>query len=112
MVLELTGSQSKIVYRPLPEDDPMQRRPDITKARELLGWEPTVGLRDGLMKTIDWFKKSLQISGQIFMANYKRIPIASWLQFELSLHQMSCIEQRRIARGVPNGRTHMFRVGQ
>jgi nucleoside-diphosphate-sugar epimerase len=59
IVLELTGSQSKIVYRPLPEDDPMQRRPDITKARELLGWEPTVGLRDGLMKTIDWFEKSL-----------------------------------------------------
>jgi nucleoside-diphosphate-sugar epimerase len=59
IVLELTGSQSKIVYRPLPEDDPMQRRPDITKARELLGWEPTVGLRDGLTKTIDWFKKSL-----------------------------------------------------
>jgi dTDP-glucose 4,6-dehydratase len=59
MVLELTGSQSKVVYRPLPEDDPMQRRPDITKARELLGWEPTVGLRDGLIRTIDWFKKSL-----------------------------------------------------
>ena len=59
IVLELTGSQSKIVYRPLPEDDPMQRRPDITKARELLGWEPTVGLRDCLTKTIDWFKKSL-----------------------------------------------------
>ena len=59
IVLELTGSQSKIVYRPLPEDDPVQRRPDITKARELLGWEPTVALRDGLIKTIDWFKKSL-----------------------------------------------------
>ena len=46
------------------------------------------------------------------MANYKRIPIASWLLFELSLHQMSCIEQRRNARGVPNGRIHMFRAGR
>jgi nucleoside-diphosphate-sugar epimerase len=59
IVLELTGSKSKIVYRPLPEDDPLQRRPDITKARELLGWEPAVELRDGLVRTIDWFKESL-----------------------------------------------------
>jgi nucleoside-diphosphate-sugar epimerase len=59
VVLELTKSQSKIVYRPLPSDDPMQRRPDISKATELLGWEPKVELREGLTRTIDWFRKTL-----------------------------------------------------
>jgi dTDP-glucose 4,6-dehydratase len=57
LVLELTGSLSKSVHRPLPDDDPMQRRPDITKARELLGWEPKVDLRDGLQRTIEWFQR-------------------------------------------------------
>jgi nucleoside-diphosphate-sugar epimerase len=57
LVLELTGSLSKSVHRPLPDDDPMQRRPDITKARELLGWEPNVDLRDGLQRTIEWFQR-------------------------------------------------------
>jgi nucleoside-diphosphate-sugar epimerase len=59
IVLELTNSKSQIVYRPLPSDDPLQRRPDITKARELLGWEPMVNLRDGLVETIDWFRNTL-----------------------------------------------------
>jgi dTDP-glucose 4,6-dehydratase len=59
VVLELTKSQSQIVYSPLPSDDPLQRCPDITKARELLKWEPTVSLREGLTKTIEWFEKSL-----------------------------------------------------
>jgi nucleoside-diphosphate-sugar epimerase len=59
IVLELTKSKSQIVYRPLPSDDPLQRRPDITKARELLGWEPMVNLRDGLVETIDWFRNTL-----------------------------------------------------
>jgi nucleoside-diphosphate-sugar epimerase len=59
IVLELTKSKSQIVYRPLPSDDPLQRRPDITKARELLGWEPKVNLRDGLVQTIDWFRAEL-----------------------------------------------------
>jgi dTDP-glucose 4,6-dehydratase len=59
IVLELTKSQSKIVYRPLPSDDPMQRRPDISKAKELLGWEPKVDLREGLVRTIDWFQNTL-----------------------------------------------------
>ena len=59
IVRELTGSKSQLVYRPLPADDPMQRRPDITRAKELLGWEPQVDLREGLMRTIDWFRRTL-----------------------------------------------------
>ena len=56
LAIELTGSRSKIVYKPLPEDDPKQRRPDITLAKERLGWSPTIPLRDGLARTIDWFR--------------------------------------------------------
>jgi nucleoside-diphosphate-sugar epimerase len=56
IVLELTGSSSKVVHKPLPSDDPMQRCPDITKAQQLLGWEPKVNLREGLAQTIDWFE--------------------------------------------------------
>jgi UDP-glucuronate decarboxylase len=56
MVLELTGSSSSLEFRPLPADDPKQRRPDITKARDVLGWEPTVKLRDGLQRTIAYFE--------------------------------------------------------
>ncbi|HXJ33690.1 MAG TPA: UDP-glucuronic acid decarboxylase family protein [Candidatus Eisenbacteria bacterium] len=52
----LTGSKSEIVFRPLPVDDPKVRNPDITRARKLLGWEPKVGLEDGLRKTIEYFK--------------------------------------------------------
>jgi dTDP-glucose 4,6-dehydratase len=55
-IIEMTGSKSKIVYRPLPVDDPKVRKPDITRARTLLGWEPKVELREGLTKTIDYFK--------------------------------------------------------
>jgi len=55
-VIRLTGSTSRIVYRPLPQDDPLQRRPDITRARDLLGWAPSVPLEDGLKKTIAYFK--------------------------------------------------------
>jgi UDP-glucuronate decarboxylase len=54
-VLELTGSKSKLVYRPLPSDDPKQRQPDIAKAKDLLGWQPRIALRDGLAKTIAYF---------------------------------------------------------
>ncbi|HAY08119.1 MAG TPA: SDR family oxidoreductase [Hyphomonas sp.] len=54
-VIDLTGSKSQLVFRPLPQDDPKQRQPNITKAREILGWEPTVQLRDGLSKTIAYF---------------------------------------------------------
>ena len=55
-IITLVGSTSKLVYRPLPVDDPKQRRPDITRARTLLGWEPTVGLEEGLRNAIDYFK--------------------------------------------------------
>jgi len=57
LVVELSGSSSKIVVaRPLPEDDPLQRQPDITLAKEKLDWEPQIALREGLAKTIEWFK--------------------------------------------------------
>jgi len=55
-IIEMTGSTSKIVYQPLPEDDPKVRKPDITRARTLLGWEPKVDLREGLTKTIEYFR--------------------------------------------------------
>jgi UDP-glucuronate decarboxylase len=61
LVIDLTGSSSKIISRPLPEDDPRQRCPDITKARELLAWKPVVGLRDGLLKTISYFDRLLTL---------------------------------------------------
>ena len=59
LVFELTGSQSQLVYEALPADDPLQRCPDITLARQLLNWEPTVELREGLRHTIEWFQKTL-----------------------------------------------------
>ena len=59
MVLKLTGSKSQLVREPLPADDPKQRQPDITVAREVLGWEPTVHLKAGLARTIDYFDKLL-----------------------------------------------------
>ncbi len=55
-VIALTGTTQKIVYKPLPVDDPKQRRPDITKAQEILGWEPKVGRAEGLKKTYEYFK--------------------------------------------------------
>jgi UDP-glucuronate decarboxylase len=59
IVVEITGSVSKIVHRPLPTDDPKQRQPDISKAQELLGWRPTVPLREGLTKTAAYFEDLL-----------------------------------------------------
>jgi UDP-glucuronate decarboxylase len=56
LVIELTDSRSQVVHRELPVDDPTRRRPDITLAKEKLGWQPTTKLRDGLKKTIDWFR--------------------------------------------------------
>ncbi|WP_445748065.1 UDP-glucuronic acid decarboxylase family protein [Polaribacter sp.] len=56
-VIELTGSKSKIIYKPLPSDDPMQRQPDISLAKKELDWAPKVQLEEGLIKTIDFFKK-------------------------------------------------------
>jgi dTDP-glucose 4,6-dehydratase len=57
LIIEMTGSRSRIVYQPLPEDDPKVRQPDITRARTLLGWEPKVQLREGLEKTIAYFRE-------------------------------------------------------
>jgi dTDP-glucose 4,6-dehydratase len=62
MILEISGSQSGIVYEPLPEDDPKQRRPDITRARETLGWEPRVPAKEGLKLTFEWFAQRLSPS--------------------------------------------------
>jgi dTDP-glucose 4,6-dehydratase len=59
MMLEISGSQSGIVYEPLPEDDPRQRRPDITRARKTLGWEPRVPAEEGLKLTFEWFAQRL-----------------------------------------------------
>ena len=56
IVLEMTGSRSKITYKDLPSDDPVKRKPDITKAQEILGWKPEVDIKDGLKKTIEYFK--------------------------------------------------------
>jgi dTDP-glucose 4,6-dehydratase len=58
-IIALVGSTSRIVYRPLPQDDPKQRQPDITRARTLLGWEPRVGLEEGLTQTVGYFKAKL-----------------------------------------------------
>ena len=71
-VISLTGSSSKIAYRPLPEDDPRQRCPDISLAQNLLGWAPRVQLRDGLMKTIEYFERLLRSD-----PNDERLPIRS-----------------------------------
>ena len=57
-IIKLTNSKSKIIYKPLPEDDPKKRRPDISKAKKILKWEPKVDLNQGLLKTIDYFKRS------------------------------------------------------
>ena len=59
LVLKVTGSKSKVRYEPLPQDDPKQRQPDITKARQLLGWEPKVGLETGLRLSLDYFQKAV-----------------------------------------------------
>ena len=59
-IIRMTGSTSRIVQRPLPEDDPKVRQPDITRARSLLGWEPTVSLEEGLTTTIDYFRGKVQ----------------------------------------------------
>ena len=58
-ILKLTNSKSEIIYKPLPNDDPQQRRPDISKAKDKLNWEPKVGLETGLNTTIEWIKKEL-----------------------------------------------------
>jgi UDP-glucuronate decarboxylase len=57
-VIEMTGTSSKIIYKPLPEDDPTQRQPDITQAKSELNWEPVIALEEGLKPTIEYFKST------------------------------------------------------
>lgn len=64
-VIKLTHSSSELVYKPLPSDDPIQRQPDITLAREKLGWEPTVALEEGLKQTIPYFAEILERGGEL-----------------------------------------------
>ncbi len=59
-VLRITGAKSKFVFHPLPQDDPKVRRPDITKARRVLGWEPKIALDEGLRRTADYFRTRVQ----------------------------------------------------
>ena len=59
IVIDITGTGSKVVYEPLPEDDPMQRKPVIDLAKQELGWEPKIMLREGLEKTIRYFERVL-----------------------------------------------------
>ena len=56
LIIRVTGSKSEIIYKSLPQDDPMQRRPDISKAKELLGWEPKIQLEEGIESTANFFK--------------------------------------------------------
>ena len=60
-VIRLTGAGSKLVFKPLPQDDPMQRQPDIKLARSALGWEPKVALEDGLVRTISYYEELLTL---------------------------------------------------
>jgi UDP-glucuronate decarboxylase len=60
-VIALTGSKSKIIYKPLPEDDPVKRQPDISLIKSIIGWEPTIGLKSGLRETIQYFKNELKL---------------------------------------------------
>jgi len=58
-VRQVTGSASRVVFRPLPEGDPKRRCPDISKARQVLGWEPQVSLEEGLQRTLEYFRSTL-----------------------------------------------------
>ncbi|GAC1654409.1 MAG: SDR family oxidoreductase [Gemmatimonadaceae bacterium] len=71
MVIELTGTTSRVEFKPLPEDDPKVRRPDISRARDMLGWEPRVPVRDGIMLTIEYFRT---LSGSPRMAPRRARP--------------------------------------
>ena len=64
LVIEMTGSRSKLVYKPLPADDPMQRKPEISLAKQMLHWEPKICLEEGLRKTIAYFEEELRFGGR------------------------------------------------
>jgi UDP-glucuronate decarboxylase len=82
LVLELTGSKSRLAYHPLPQDDPKQRKPDIAFAQERLKWQPTVALREGLIDTIAYFDRLLSsgaepaYNGARSLAKPRRMPVA------------------------------------
>ncbi len=65
LVLEVSGSTSQIVFRERPPDDPDRRRPDISKAKKILGWEPKTGVREGIQRTVEWFRRKLREEGRI-----------------------------------------------
>jgi len=71
LVIELTGTKAKIMSEPLPSDDPRQRKPDIAKAREILGWEPKTQLREGLVKTIAYFDRLLSDGRMDALASHR-----------------------------------------
>ena len=73
-VIRLTGTRSSIVYHDLPQDDPLQRCPDITCARQILGWEPRVELNDGLARTIAYFAQMLTERGEMQPASLPAVP--------------------------------------
>jgi UDP-glucuronate decarboxylase len=76
-IIELTGSRSRIVHRPLPQDDPRQRRPDISKANELLNWSPRTSLVDGITKTVGYFEKRLRDQRTISVSLAADLPDAT-----------------------------------
>ena len=85
MVVELTGSKSKLAFLPLPQDDPRQRKPDIAAAQERLKWQPAVALREGLLDTIAYFERLLSsgaeptVNGARSPAKPRRMPAANGL---------------------------------
>jgi UDP-glucuronate decarboxylase len=85
MVVELTGSKSKLAFLPLPQDDPRQRKPDIAAAQERLGWQPAVALREGLLDTIAYFERLLS-SGAEPLVNGARSPATPRMPAANGLH--------------------------
>jgi UDP-glucuronate decarboxylase len=75
MVLTMVPTRSTIVHKPLPQDDPQRRRPDISRARQLLRWEPKVALAEGLAHTIAWFSHTLAEKPVLQRTSRRRIPI-------------------------------------
>ncbi len=79
-VLAVTGSKSEIVRMPLPQDDPTRRRPDITRAQTLLGWQPKIALREGLERSLEYFRASVALIGNIAVHSPTQLGIASQLR--------------------------------
>ena len=75
LIIELSGSRSEIIFVDRPQDDPTVRRPDITLARTALGWEPKVDVRDGLQRTIDWFRSHGSVLEPVSIPMQSRPPM-------------------------------------